>query len=87
MLRRYMRVFTVEGNLVTPLVQAEAVELPPVLTLFATLVFGLLFGPVGVLLAAPLTVVMLVLINALYLEDTLGEPRAWPSEAVRRPQS
>ncbi len=83
----YAGVHFVEGNLVTPLVQAEAVELPPVLTLFATLVFGLLLGPVGVLLAAPLTVVMLVLINALYLEDTLGEPRAWPSEAIRRPHS
>ena len=39
------------------------------LTLFATLIFGLLLGPVVVLLAAPLTVVTLVLINALYLED------------------
>ena len=69
----YAGVHFVEGNLVTPLVQAEAVELPPVLTLFATLVFGLLLGPVGVLLAAPLTVVLLVVINALYLEDVLGE--------------
>jgi predicted PurR-regulated permease PerM len=75
----YAGVHFVEGNLVTPLVQAEAVELPPVLTLFATLVFGLLLGPVGVLLAAPLTVVLLVVINALYLEDVLGEERAWPS--------
>jgi predicted PurR-regulated permease PerM len=75
----YAGVHFVESNLVTPLVQAEAVELPPVLTLFATLAFGLVLGPVGVLLAAPLTVVILVVINALYLEDVLGEPRAWPS--------
>jgi predicted PurR-regulated permease PerM len=74
----YAGVHFVEGNLVTPLVQAEAVELPPVLTIFATLVFGLLLGPIGVLLAAPLTVVLLVTINTLYLEDVLGEPRAWP---------
>ena len=78
----YAGVHLVESNLVTPLVQAEAVELPPVLTLFATLVFGLLLGPVGVLLAAPLTVVFLVVVNTLYLEDVLGEPRTWPS--VRR---
>jgi predicted PurR-regulated permease PerM len=75
----YAGVHLVESNVVTPLVQAEAVELPPVLTLFATLVFGLLLGPVGVLLAAPLTVILLIVINTLYLEDTLGEPRAWPS--------
>lgn len=75
----YAGVHFVEGNLVTPLVQAEAVELPPVLTLFATLVSGLLLGPVGVLLAAPLTVVLLIVVNAFYLEDVLGEPRSWPS--------
>jgi predicted PurR-regulated permease PerM len=75
----YGGVHFVEGNVITPLVQAEAVELPPVMTLFATLVFGVLLGPVGVLLAAPLTVVLLVAVNALYLEDVLGEPRAWPT--------
>jgi hypothetical protein len=66
-------------NLITPLVQAEAVELPPVLTLFATLVFGLLLGPVGVLLAAPHAVVLLVAINMLYIEGVLGKRRVWPS--------
>ncbi len=75
----YAGVHFVESNLITPLVQAEAVELPPVLTLFAALVFGLLLGPVGVVLAAPLTVVLLVVVNAFYLEDTLKERRAWPS--------
>ncbi len=68
----------------TPLVQAEAVELPPVLTLLATLVFGLLLGPVGVLISAPLTVVFLIVVNALYLVDVLGDPRVWPSIAKRR---
>jgi len=74
----YAAVHFVEGNLITPVVQAQAVELPPVLTLFATLVFGVLLGPVGVLLAAPLTVVLLIAVNTLYLEDVLGERRAWP---------
>lgn len=75
----YAAIHFVEGNLITPLVQAEAVELPPVLTLFATLVFGLLLGPVGVLLAAPLAVVLLVAVNTLYIEGMLGERRVWPS--------
>ena len=74
----YAGVHFIEGNLVTPFVQSRAVELPPVLTLCATLVFGVLFGTVGVFLAAPLTVVLLVAVNALYLEDTLGEVRVWP---------
>ena len=75
----YAAIHFVEGNLITPLVQAEAVELPPVVTLFAALVFGLLLGPVGVLLAAPLAVVLLVAINMLYIESILGERRVWPS--------
>ncbi len=76
---RYAAIHFVEGNLITPLVQAEAVELPPVLTLFAALVFGLLLGPVGVLVAAPLAVVILVAVNTLYIEWMLGERRVWPS--------
>jgi predicted PurR-regulated permease PerM len=76
----YASIHFVESNVINPLVQAEAVELPPVLTLFATLVFGLLLGPVGVLLAAPLAVVLLVTVNALYIEGILGERRVWPSK-------
>jgi predicted PurR-regulated permease PerM len=75
----YAGIHFVEGNIITPLVQAEAVELPPVLTLFATVVFGLLLGPVGVFLAAPLAVVLLVSLNTLYIEGILGERRVWPS--------
>jgi predicted PurR-regulated permease PerM len=76
----YAGIHFVESNLITPLVQAEAVELPPVLTLFATLVFGLLLGPVGVLLAAPLAIVLLVAVNAIYIEGMLDERRIWPSD-------
>lgn len=75
----YAGIHFLESNLITPLVQAESVELPPVLTLFAALVFGLLLGPVGVLLAAPLAVVLLVAVNTLYIEGILGERRLWPS--------
>ena len=75
----YAGVHFIEGNLITPIIQAEVVELPPILTLFATLVFGLLLGAIGVLLAAPLTVVLLVLVNTFYLEDALGERRSWPA--------
>ena len=75
----YVGVHFVEGNLITPIIQAEIVALPPILTLFATLVFGLLLGPIGLLLAAPLTVVLLVFVNTFYLEDTLGDTRSWPA--------
>lgn len=76
----YGMVHFIEGNLVTPLVQAEAVKLPPVLTVFAAVVFAILLGPVGVLLAAPITIVALVAINIFYLENALGDTRVWPDK-------
>lgn len=62
-----------EGNLLTPLVQREAVTLPPVVTLFALIGMGMLFGPLGLLLSAPLTVVAYVMVGELYVRRTLGD--------------
>ncbi len=69
----YVAVQQIESNLIMPLVQRETVDVPPVLTLFAILALGALFGPLGVLLGTPLTVVLYGLVIQLYLRDTLGE--------------
>ncbi|WP_119154651.1 AI-2E family transporter [Caldimonas tepidiphila] len=61
----------VEDYLLLPFVQRWAVALPPVLTLFSALIFGILFGPVGVVFATPMMVIALVLVRKLYIEDTL----------------
>jgi predicted PurR-regulated permease PerM len=58
-----------QGNLVMPLLQNKMVDLPPALTIFGLIASGILLGPVGVLLATPLTVVALVLVRRLYLND------------------
>ncbi|MEO8312661.1 MAG: AI-2E family transporter, partial [Caldimonas sp.] len=60
-----------EGNIVIPLVQRWAVQLPPVLSLLAVVIFGTLFGVEGVILGTPLMVVAVVLIRKLYV-DRLG---------------
>lgn len=62
-----------EGNVITPLVQREAVTLPPALTLFSLIAMGLLFGPLGLLFSAPLTVVAYVAVGELYVRRTLGD--------------
>lgn len=62
-----------EGNVITPLVQREVVTLPPALTLFALIAMGLLLGPLGILLSAPLTVVGFVMVAELYVRRELGE--------------
>ncbi|HEX6112015.1 MAG TPA: AI-2E family transporter [Geminicoccaceae bacterium] len=70
----YVAIQQVESNIITPLVQRQAVSLPPAVTLFAVVAFGLLFGPLGILFATPLAVVAMVAIKRLWVRDALGEP-------------
>lgn len=76
----YVIVQQVESNLTYPLIQKKAVALPPALTLFAVLGFGVLFGPLGVIFAAPLLVVLFVMVKILYIRNTLGDPAHVPGE-------
>lgn len=50
----------VETAFMTPLIQQKAIELPPVVLIAAQLVGGVLIGPLGVLLAAPLVVCCMI---------------------------
>ena len=69
-----------EGNLITPLIQQHAVELPAALLLFALLAFALLFGIIGVLLAEPLTVALFVLVKRLYVREALHTDTPMPGK-------
>jgi predicted PurR-regulated permease PerM len=69
----YLVLQSVDGYLLTPLVDRRSVELPPVLTITAQVVLGLAFGFICILLASPLTAVALILIKMLYIEDLLGD--------------
>lgn len=79
----YIVIQQVESNLLQPLIQQRAVELPPALLLFSLLVFGTLQGFAGLLLAAPLTVVIYVLVKRLYVREILDTETAIPGEADR----
>ena len=50
------------------------------LTLYAIIALGLLFGPLGVLLAVPLTVVAMIFIVIFYVRGRLGEDVAIPGQ-------
>ena len=73
----------IQGNLVTPLVQQRMVNLPPALTIFALITFAVLFGPIGILFAEPLTVFFFVMIKKLYVRDSLGEKTIIPGEKTK----
>ncbi len=62
-----------QGNLVMPLLQNRMVDLPPAVTIFGIIAAGILFGVPGVLLATPLTIVVLVLVRRLYLKEDKHE--------------
>jgi predicted PurR-regulated permease PerM len=72
----YFAIQQLESFVLTPLVMRKTVKLPPVLTILALFGFGFLFGPLGVVLATPITAVGLVLVKKLYVEDALGEHKA-----------
>ena len=69
----YFAVQNIEGYLATPLIQRRTVSMPPALLMAVQLAAGVALGLLGLLLATPLAVVAMVLIEALYIEDTLGD--------------
>jgi predicted PurR-regulated permease PerM len=70
-------VFTVvqllESYFITPLIQQRAVSMAPALLITVQIVMAMLFGAMGVLLATPLAVVFIVLVQMLYITDVLGD--------------
>lgn len=62
----------VESYVVTPMAQRYAVSMPPALLIVGQVLFGLLFGFIGLVLAAPALVCVVVLVQMLYVEDVLG---------------
>jgi len=65
----------VESYLITPVVLQHEATMPPALTISAQLLMAVLVGTIGVVMAAPLTVVIMVLVRMLYIHDELGDPR------------
>ena len=64
-----------EGNLFQPIIQQEAVSIPPVLLLLALVAFGQLFGLLGLIVATPLLAVSIVLVRELYVGWLEATPR------------
>lgn len=54
----------VESYILAPIVQKRAVELPPALLIVAQLLLGVVFGPMGLIFATPLTVVILTVVKS-----------------------
>lgn len=64
---------SIDGYILTPLVQQRTIALPPVLTITAQVLLGVLLGGFGVVLATPLVAIGFVLVCELYVKDMLGD--------------
>ena len=69
----YTCIQLIESYLITPLIQLQAVSLPPVLTIATQIILGIIAGGIGLIMATPFTVMIIVLIQTLYIEDILGD--------------
>jgi predicted PurR-regulated permease PerM len=72
----YTIIQSIEGYVIGPLIQRQAVATPPAWTLVAILLLGSLFGVMGIALAMPLVAIGRVAIIRFYVEDYLGDDAA-----------
>jgi predicted PurR-regulated permease PerM len=74
----YLALQQLEGNVVTPLLMKEGLDLPPALTIIGQSVMALAFGFVGLVIAMPLLGAVMVPIKLLYVQDVVGDEVAMP---------
>jgi predicted PurR-regulated permease PerM len=72
----YLLVHLIEGYIAAPLIERRFVTIPPALILLGLVAVELIFGTGGIVLAAPLTAVIFVLVKMLYVENPLEEDEA-----------
>lgn len=65
----------IEANLITPWSMSRNAEVHPFVTLFALVLFGSLFGFLGILLAIPLVMLVWTIVQVLWVERTLDTDR------------
>jgi predicted PurR-regulated permease PerM len=69
----YTIIQSIEGYVIGPLIQRQAVATPAAWTLVAILLLGALFGVMGIALAMPLVAIARVAVIRFYVEDYLGD--------------
>lgn len=60
-----------ESNLITPWAMSKAAHLHPMITLFALILFGSIFGFLGILLAVPIALLIWTVVQVLWVEHTI----------------
>lgn len=69
----YLGVQALESYVITPLIQQEKVSLPPAFVIAVQLLFGTLFGILGLALATPIAAAVMTFIRLVYVRDYLEQ--------------
>ena len=67
----YVVIQNIESYIITPSIMQKQVKLLPGLTITAQFIFTILFGPLGLLLAIPMAVVIQVFVKEIIIHDIL----------------
>tara|TARA_Y100001968_G_scaffold177265_1_gene162397 strand:+ start:5844 stop:6914 length:1071 start_codon:yes stop_codon:yes gene_type:complete len=67
----YIVIQNIESYIITPSIMHKQVKLLPGLTISAQFIFTILFGPLGLLLAIPMAVVIQVFVKEIIIHDVL----------------
>lgn len=63
----------IQSQLVTPILVAGSIRLPPVLVLLGQIIAGAFLGFLGLMLAVPIAAILMVLVQEVYIKDVLGD--------------
>jgi predicted PurR-regulated permease PerM len=64
----YILVQVLESNVITPQIQKKLIDMPPALIIIAQLFMGVLTGGWGLVLATPLMVILMMVVQELYVK-------------------
>ncbi|MGI0486755.1 AI-2E family transporter [Pantanalinema rosaneae CENA516] len=82
----YIAIQNVESYWLTPTIMAKQVALLPAITLVSQIFFASFFGPLGLVMAIPLTVVVKTWITESVFKDILDQWRQTPPWRTRKPR-
>lgn len=68
----YITVQVLESNFITPMVQQKLISIPPALIIIAQMLMAPLTGGWGLVLATPLMVILIVIVQQLYIKKQSG---------------
>lgn len=69
----YAGIQALESNVITPIIQSKMIAFPLALILIAQVLLGIFTGILGLILAVPVTAIIIVLVKMLYIEDILRD--------------